>query len=131
MMPLFVQISKTRTPPPNFRGGGNCVFIHHIKIWQQNRLLYLMKENLPDKTLSTRQKLQVLTIAPASWPRRKVIKFFNVSEYMVQKNLLGLKVFWSCPKVVWHFLLYFRKKSPYLWVTCHNLSKIFGKTLMQ
>ena len=28
MIPLFVQISKTRTLPPNFRGGGNYVHIY-------------------------------------------------------------------------------------------------------
>ena len=50
-----------------------------------DKLLYLMKEKLQDKTLNIRWKIQILTIAPASWSRADVAKFFNVSEYMVRK----------------------------------------------
>ena len=44
-----------------------------------------MKEKLQDKTLNIRWKIQILTIAPASWSRAEVAKFFNVSEYMVRE----------------------------------------------
>lgn len=49
-----------------------------------DKLMYLMKEKLTDKSLKTSQKMQVLTMAP-DWLRAQVAKFFNVSEYMVRK----------------------------------------------
>ena len=50
-----------------------------------DRLLYLMKEKLNDKTLKTSQKIKILTLSPESWSRSKVASFFNVSEYIVRE----------------------------------------------
>lgn len=49
-----------------------------------DKLVELMKAKL-DSNLSKREKIQVLTLAPQSWSRRKVATEFNVTEYMVRK----------------------------------------------
>ena len=49
-----------------------------------DRLLLLIKDKLNDNSLQTRQKVQILTIAP-DWLRTRVAEYFNVSEYMVRK----------------------------------------------
>ena len=47
-------------------------------------LVSLMKDKLKTN-LSRHQKIQILTIAPKSWSRRKVAEEFDVSEYLVRK----------------------------------------------
>ena len=44
-----------------------------------------MKEKFSDKSLANNRKIQILTLAPASWPRASVATFFNVSEHMVRE----------------------------------------------
>ncbi|GBL76989.1 hypothetical protein AVEN_12651-1 [Araneus ventricosus] len=48
-----------------------------------DRLVELMKVKL-NSNLSKREKIQVLTIAPQSWSRKRVSTKFNVTEYMAQ-----------------------------------------------
>ena len=50
-----------------------------------------MKEKLQDKTLKSSRRIQILTIAPASWSGAKVADFFCVSEYMVRGKLENLQ----------------------------------------
>ena len=45
----------------------------------------LMREKLNEKSLANSRKIQILTLAPESWSRASVAKFFNVSEYMVRE----------------------------------------------
>lgn len=49
-----------------------------------DKLVELMKLKL-NTNISKREKIQVLTIAPQSWSRKKVAQEFQVSEYMVRK----------------------------------------------
>ena len=38
LTPLFFQILKTRTPPPDFRGGGEetmCLYMHYFRMTKQ------------------------------------------------------------------------------------------------
>ena len=51
-----------------------------------DRLLYLIKEKLSDSTLKTREKIQILTLAPKSWSIAKVIQFFDVTKYQVLES---------------------------------------------
>ena len=44
-----------------------------------------MKEKLEKMKLKTREKFQVLNIAPESWSRAKIAQFFDFSEYMVRE----------------------------------------------
>ena len=44
-----------------------------------------MKEKLQDQILESSRRIQILTIAPASWSRAKLADFFGVSEYMVRE----------------------------------------------
>ena len=49
------------------------------------RLHNLMKEKLEKMNLKTREKFQVLNIAPECWSRTKIAQFFDFSEYMVRE----------------------------------------------
>ncbi len=49
-----------------------------------DHLVGLMKEKL-DAGLSSREKIQLMTLAPASWSRQKVSQYFGVSEYIVRE----------------------------------------------
>ena len=49
------------------------------------RLHNLRKEKLEKMNLKTREKFQVLNIAPESWSRAKIPQFFDFSEYMVRE----------------------------------------------
>ena len=48
-----------------------------------DRLMFLLKEKIKDKSVPKREKIQVLTMAPLDWPRKDVASFFEVSEYLV------------------------------------------------
>ena len=50
-----------------------------------DRLMFLMKEKLKEKSLSTSLKIQVLTMAPLDWQRQRVANFFQVSDYLVRE----------------------------------------------
>ena len=50
-----------------------------------DRLMSLLKEKTSDKATPTREKIQILTMAPPDWSRKEVAKFFEVSEYSVQE----------------------------------------------
>ena len=51
-----------------------------------DRLMLLIKGKLNDDSLKTSQKVKVLTMAP-DWPWACVVKYFNVSEYIVREAL--------------------------------------------
>ena len=48
-------------------------------------LMCLLKEKLDDDSIKSNRKIQLLTIAPFSWSRKKISEYFNVSEYMVKE----------------------------------------------
>ena len=48
-----------------------------------DKLLFDLKQKLVH-SFSYQEKLQILTLAPNSRPRRKVVEFFSVSEYLVR-----------------------------------------------
>lgn len=54
------------------------------KIKDLDRLVLLMKEKL-STTNSQREKIQILTLVPSSWSRKKIREEFNVSEYTARK----------------------------------------------
>ena len=47
--------------------------------------MLLLKEKTTDKTTPTREKIQILTMAPLDWSRKEVANFFEVSEYSVRE----------------------------------------------
>ncbi|GBM13973.1 hypothetical protein AVEN_152394-1 [Araneus ventricosus] len=49
-----------------------------------DRLVELVKVKL-NSNLSKREKIQVLTIAPQSWSRKRIATEFNITEYMARK----------------------------------------------
>ena len=49
-----------------------------------DRLMFLMKEKLDDKSLKMSKKIQVLTMAP-DWSRASVAQLFYVTEYIVRE----------------------------------------------
>ena len=51
-----------------------------------DRLMLLMKEKLRENTMSTAQRIQLLTMAPLDWSRKQVARFFEVSEYQVRED---------------------------------------------
>ena len=60
------------------------------KIDDMDELIRLMKEKL--QTCNTRrEKIQVLTLAPNSWSRKKVAEEFNASDYAVRQARILLK----------------------------------------
>ena len=50
-----------------------------------DRLMLLMKEKLKENTLPTCKRIQLLTMAPLDWSRKRVATFFEVSEYQVRE----------------------------------------------
>ena len=51
-----------------------------------DRLLYLIKEKLSDKSMKVPEKIQILTLAPKSWSIPNVMQFFDVTEYQVRES---------------------------------------------
>ena len=47
-------------------------------------LLEMMKDKL-SSNIKTREQIQLMTIAPCSWSRKKISEYFNVSEYVVRE----------------------------------------------
>lgn len=47
-----------------------------------DRLMEMVKEKLPQ--ISHREKIQLLTLIPESWSRKKIIETFSVTEYQVR-----------------------------------------------
>ena len=74
---------------------------HNNEILQKSKdldkLLYLMKEKLQNKTLSIRQKIQILTIAPVSWSRAESESFSTCRSTWFEKHgsLPVTRVFWK------------------------------------
>lgn len=54
-----------------------------------NILMQKLKEKFSRS--SVKEKLQILTLAPASWSTEKIRMFFNTTEYMVKKSRVLLK----------------------------------------
>lgn len=48
-------------------------------------LLYAMKAKLEDGNMKTGGKIKKMTLAPESWSLKKVLGYFNVSEYIVHE----------------------------------------------
>ena len=53
------------------------------KIKDYDELLLNLRQKIVNSS-SYHEKLQILTLAPYSWPREKVAEFFSVSEYLVR-----------------------------------------------
>lgn len=54
------------------------------KVKDMDRLILLIKEKL-NVTTSQREKIQLLTLVPSSWSRKKISEEFNVTEYTARK----------------------------------------------
>lgn len=64
---------------------GGVSKIDQQKIKDMDRLVELIKEKL-NVTTSQKERLQILTLVPASWSRKRISEEFSVSEYTARKS---------------------------------------------